>query len=651
MNKLELEKLYNEKYVPLYKKLILNSSLTLKQQIYLLITKKYYHYVVRYHKRDSLIGILEAMFSGDFEYRIIYSSTHPNTVLEKQYIYKILTLCNIDNNIFFKNVLQYFFDYWNFLIESSDSSKYIAHQSNINYCDCIMLLQFLYNNSHNSYNYEENTINTNNIYILIFWKKYFHLHSVINKHIFLKAIFHHYNKITWTSEMIDFIQKSWLNNYDNITPSILTNIMKESKTLFETFEKYGTFNYTFTSNIFYSNPILHESLSLSLSLYLNKYKCIISDKYIIYETGQHIITKNVNVMINNVIFEKTKFHVKKLMMTKYSIGALLENGNMYVCGSLLNGRIGIEINNDDYPTNKIEFINKMQLLNNDNIYIIDACLYDEGGLLLTNQGLLYTFGISYLNTTNQILYKPTCIKYDNIINKQFISIYTSNINGTHFFAKTMNQQYYCWGNNLYGQLGISNISSNYDLNMNSIYNENGYTKYIIQPILHSWLSSMNILNIVLGLYHTVLLTTDNLVYICGCNKYHLCGINNQEFYITKFTLIPFIEELQINIINIYVSNYVTILQNMYGSIYIFGKNIPIHRIQYFDENQLIINKIIPSLTNGFYYFCSKSTNILLFKDIIKLKLLSSNKYTLLNQKSYHEISSSYEQQLFYYLNI
>lgn len=140
-------------------------------------------------------------------------------------------------------------------------------------------------------------------------------------------------------------------------------------------------------------------------------------------------------------------------------------------------------------------------------------------LLLTTQGKVITFGYGWYGQlgigTNPFMNRvPTTLGLNNITD-----IITG---GDHSFAITNTSQVYSWGYANYGQIC-----------QGSLFDKKS-------PTLIAPLKDVEIVKIVAGWYHSLLLSSNQTLYVCGMNQYGQLGIGfTTVFYETNPVLLSF----------------------------------------------------------------------------------------------------------------
>jgi alpha-tubulin suppressor-like RCC1 family protein len=246
----------------------------------------------------------------------------------------------------------------------------------------------------------------------------------------------------------------------------------------------------------------------------------------------------------------------------YSFTAVINNEELYSWGSGSNGRLGLG-NTEDYNYPKkvnIDFVPKSV----------------EGGstimLILSKDGKLYTCGqrkySGHFNKETDILI-PTILKFseNNRISKVAIGI-----GGYHIIALTKSNRVFTWGHNRVGQLGLGFLGGNND-DGNESDNENSNDDVIRKPTEITSVSNLKIKDIKAGWGHTIILTFDNRVYVCGRNAENQLGVTkslckanyNNLLCIDNFTFVDYY-----NIKSVSAGGTFTILTDFDNKITIFG---------------------------------------------------------------------------------
>ena len=166
-------------------------------------------------------------------------------------------------------------------------------------------------------------------------------------------------------------------------------------------------------------------------------------------------------------------------------------------------------------------------------------------ICIDEEGCLYVFGSNYegrlgFNGEDKI-YCPT--KLAKLKDVDFVAC-----GDIHTFCKTLNDEIYCWGCNEFGQLGL------------------GYTSNVVKPNLCINYPE-NIVDIRCGSNHTVILTTQLEVYICGSNERCLLGIPDVN-NVTSFQKVDGLSE----IVRIECGNNHFMCIDIHYSLFVFGSN-------------------------------------------------------------------------------
>lgn len=196
----------------------------------------------------------------------------------------------------------------------------------------------------------------------------------------------------------------------------------------------------------------------------------------------------------------------------YAFTFFLTEIGIYSVGCGDNGRLGTNSTSDINIPQKIDIKNK----NNENETIIDIACGSKHSCFLTNKFEVYSCGSRYINGfSDEDILVPVKLNLKNIIS---ISI---GCGGYHTCCLTKNGILKVWGHNRAGQLGIENkklkelysdIVIDGDIVMNPI--EIQFKKSIIKAIC--------------GWGHTLILTLDNELYVCGRNSENQLGIKESK---------------------------------------------------------------------------------------------------------------------------
>ena len=176
---------------------------------------------------------------------------------------------------------------------------------------------------------------------------------------------------------------------------------------------------------------------------------------------------------------------------------LTSTNKVYGCGNNQFYQLGL----DNIINNYYEFtlIDKLKY---DNVSKINACI--NVSLFLINNGNIYTCGDNKygLNGINIKMPVNTNIKYvfmsDSIKDTKFIDV---NVGFGFIICLSDNGRVYGWGNNNYGQIRY------------------GLNKIIYKPtriyIKNNDFCDLNIIKVVCGNYHSILMDSNYNVWVCG----------------------------------------------------------------------------------------------------------------------------------------
>ncbi|VVU94293.1 Regulator of chromosome condensation (RCC1) repeat [seawater metagenome] len=271
----------------------------------------------------------------------------------------------------------------------------------------------------------------------------------------------------------------------------------------------------------------------------------------------------------------------------YSFTAVINNDELYSWGAGENGRLGHGDTEDCKIPKKV------------NIDFIPKSV--EGGstimIILGKDGKLYSCGqkkySGHPNAEQDILI-PKLIKFSE--NNRVSKIQLGH-GGYHALALTKSNKLYTWGHNRVGQLGLEFLGNTCDNGAESD-DENSDDNVIRKPTLVKSVGNLLIKDISAGWGHSMLLTFDNQVYVCGRNRENQLGINqnicklniNDMLYIDKFTNID-----QINIKSISAGGITSFLTDFENNLTIFG----MENISYEKPEQF--RKLMGCASDVFFY--------------------------------------------------
>ena len=248
----------------------------------------------------------------------------------------------------------------------------------------------------------------------------------------------------------------------------------------------------------------------------------------------------------------------------YSFTAVIDNEKLYSWGAGENGRLGLgDTQNYNYPKQvDIDFVPKSV----------------EAGstimLILSVDGKLYSCGqrkySGHCDQETDILI-PTLLKFSE---NNRISKINMGIGGYHVIVLTKSNKVYTFGHNRVGQLGLGFLGGSVDDGDES-EDEESDDNVVRKPTIVTSVSNLRIKDIKAGWGHSIILTFDNKVYVCGRNvenqigvSNNLCKINNNNMKcIDNFTLVDY------NIKSVSVGGTFTILTDFDNKITIFGDKL------------------------------------------------------------------------------
>lgn len=250
-----------------------------------------------------------------------------------------------------------------------------------------------------------------------------------------------------------------------------------------------------------------------------------------------------NYNIYNVWIDFTNSNLEisnnlKKICIGYAYSFFITNtGCVYATGAGENGRLGSGSNNNICIPKKIDISDK----------IIDIACGSTHACFLTINNEVYTSGQRSYNgySTDSDCLIPVKLNLKNIINVQI------GIGGYHTFCLTKSGTLKAWGHNRVGQLGISCTKifetvckTKYISKENSVQllselededpiNINPEFTIVTKPIDIYFPKS--IVKIAIGWGHTMILTMDKELYICGRNNEFQLGITPSKFEFKRST--------------------------------------------------------------------------------------------------------------------
>ena len=257
-----------------------------------------------------------------------------------------------------------------------------------------------------------------------------------------------------------------------------------------------------------------------------------------------------------------------------------EDDEIYSCGAEENGRLA----NGNY---KKDIINRFIKIDRKNIVINKIELGSTHGCIICSKKEVYTWGCKYYNghNENNDLYEFKKLdKFDN----QLIKDISIGYGGYHTACITYSGILYTWGHNRVGQLG-------YKPNKYKFKNKfDDSSNYVPFPIKIEYLGN-TVEKVKCGWGHTLILTNENYLYSCGRNDNCDIGIDNKiekinlindrnTIYVPYFTKI--INELNIDIKDIFICQNINFVVSKSGKVYYFGSN----KSASFEDSTLHTNK-------------------------------------------------------------
>ena len=215
------------------------------------------------------------------------------------------------------------------------------------------------------------------------------------------------------------------------------------------------------------------------------------------------------------------------------------HGNVFSTGENDYGQLGV-----GKESSILEFTSIPQKLNIPTIKQI-SCGYDFS-ICLSENGILYSFGDNRYgqlgNGKHENCNYPKQI--ESVSDIEFVEC-----GGFHAICKSVNNQIFVWGDNENGQLGTGNV-----------------TPYDKPYLCLEWPN--NVVDIKCGNFHTIVLTSNQQVFSCGCNEYDALGRNTE---LEHSPVLELIEELS-EIVRIECGSDHSMCIDDYDRLFLFGNN-------------------------------------------------------------------------------
>jgi len=196
-------------------------------------------------------------------------------------------------------------------------------------------------------------------------------------------------------------------------------------------------------------------------------------------------------------------------------------------------------------------------------------------------------GKGFTNTTNYFLPKNNMILEN-------VKFYDASVN--FIFAYSFDNKLYSWGNDQYGQLGLSNSINAMVVSKPTLVN--------FEPIVKE---------IALGFRHTVILDTDGYVYTCGDNWSSQLGQNitsskgDRHPSLTKINQAFFDNQV---IISIASSKYTSYALAANGDVYSWGDGIRGQLVTGADDVNKYVNKPVKTLFSNIVRISANDENVM-----------------------------------------
>eukprot|EP01035_Chromulina_nebulosa_P017384 gene17384-22933_t len=228
---------------------------------------------------------------------------------------------------------------------------------------------------------------------------------------------------------------------------------------------------------------------------------------------------------------------------------LSKSGKIYVCGYNENGQCGIGSNQSVKIPTIIHGV--LDVENVTQIHAYNGC---EHTIAITSDGKLYSFGY---NLRGQLGLGGANSEFVPRLVKSLLSrkVVMASCSYHHSFFLCSDNSIYSCGRNDSGQLGLGDCT------------DRKTPQLVTSNITQHTINSMSC-----GQYHSMLLTSNNKVFVCGKNDYGQLGLDNVDScYVLTSITVPFLD-VNDSVTSICCGYYHSLLLTSCSMIYGFGRN-------------------------------------------------------------------------------
>ena len=271
-----------------------------------------------------------------------------------------------------------------------------------------------------------------------------------------------------------------------------------------------------------------------------------------------------------------------------------QQGKTYVCGYNDNGQCGMGTNQQVRQPSLIPFLEGEDVIG---VFVFNGC---EHTLVLTRDGKLFSFGYNYrgqlgLGTTSS---EPIPRPIKGIMSRK---VTLAACSYHHTVVVCADRFVFSFGRNDCGQLGHGDVADKK------------------HPHLISTLSDVTVASVSCGQFHTVVVTAEGGVLVCGKNDYGQLGLDGAE-NVKTFSPLTSSVHIMDNMLQVCCGYYHTVLLSRNGQVYGFGRNDygqlglghAQPRMYGVHINSYLRDKSVTSLAAGCYHSIAVTSNGMLY---------------------------------------